>query len=198
MLLNAVVAAVVLSILLFAVAGYNALVQSRTQVQEAWSGIDVQLRRRADLIPGLVETVRGYAQHERQTFDQVIRARGALQEAGGARDAARANEAMTHALGRLFAVVEGYPQLRASENFKSLQADLADTEEKISYARRFFNRTVLDYNTRVEVFPTLLIARAFGFTQAEFFEADERARSGVRVSFESPAHAESTATPPAA
>lgn len=171
-------------VVLAAIVGYNRLIRSRNQVREAWSGIDVQLKRRASLIPNLVETVRGYASHERDTLERVIRARGALQGAGGARDAATANEALTAALTGLFAVVEQYPQLQASESFKSLHEDLSDTEDKIAYARQFYNRTVLDYNNRVDVFPTLIIARTLDFRRAEFFEADDESRTLVRVNFD--------------
>jgi LemA protein len=140
---------VLLTILLIAaivlgVGGYNRLVRARNQVREAWSGIDVQLGRRASLIPNLVETVRGYTHDERETLELVIRARGALQAAGGAHDAANANEALSYALSRLFAVVESYPQLRASETFSRLQTELSEIEEKIAYARQFYNRTVWD------------------------------------------------------
>jgi LemA protein len=166
------------------VLSYNKLVRSRNQVLEAWSGIDVQLKRRASLIPNLVETVRGYAEHERETLDRVIRARGSLQGAAGAKDAGAANAALTAALTGLFAVVERYPQLQASENFRSLHEDLSDTEDKIAYARQFYNRTVLDYNNRVDVFPTLIVARTLDFRPAEFFEADNESRSVVRVNFD--------------
>ena len=197
MLLNILlIAAVMLAVFLW-VAGYNQLVRARNQVREAWSGIDVQLGRRAGLIPNLVETVRGYAHHERQTFEHVIRARGALQAAGSAHDAANANEALSYALSRLFAVVESYPQLRASETFRRLQTELSDIEEKIAYARQFYNRTVFDYNTRVHTVPLLVIARTFDFPPAEFFEAD--ASSEVRVRFDhAAAIAERPAAPPVA
>ena len=198
MLLNILFVAAIVLIVGIGLAAYNQLVRARNQVREAWSGIDVQLRRRASLIPNLVETVRGFAQHERQTFEQVIRARSALQGAGGARDAASANDALTQALGRLFVVVESYPQLRASENFRSLHADLSDTEEKIAYARQFYNRTVLDYNNRVDVIPTVVIARTFGFAPAEFFEAGEEGRREVRATFDPMTATEQSATPPAA
>jgi LemA protein len=192
-----VAALVVLSAL--ALVGYNQLVRSRNQVREAWSGIDVQLRRRTSLIPNLVETVRAYAEHERETFERVTRARSALQTAAGARDAASANEALTMALGRLFAVVESYPQLRASDNFRRLHEDLSDTEEKIAFARQFYNRNVLDYNNRVDVFPTVVIARTLDFTPAEFFESDGVGRAEVPVDFGSrPAVPERPAAPPAA
>jgi LemA protein len=163
------------------IASYNRLVRARNRVREAWSGIDVQLRRRASLIPNLVEVVRAYARHERDTFEHVTRARNALQHAGGPGAAAGAHHALSQALGRLLAVAEAYPQLRASESFSRLHDELSDTEEKIAFARRFYNRTVLDYNTRIEVFPTVMIARAFTFRGAEFFEIDEEGRAEVRA-----------------
>jgi LemA protein len=166
-----------------ALSGYNVLIRGRNQVREAWSGIDVQLRRRASLIPNIVETVRGYAQHERQTLDDVTRARGALQKAGTAAESGAANQMLGLALGRLLAVAESYPELRANESFRHLQEELSDTEEKISFARQFYNRAALDYNNRIDVFPTLVVARLFDFKPVEFFEADEGGREEVRVTF---------------
>lgn len=165
------------------VATYNRLVRSRNRVREAWSGVDVQLRRRASLVPNLVESVRGYVAHERGVFEEVTRARGALQQAGGAAAAASANNALSQALGHLFAVVENYPTLRASENLTALQRELSDVEEKVAFARQFYNRNVLDYNTKIQSFPQLLIADSMGFQVSEFFEAEEEAREDVRVSF---------------
>jgi LemA protein len=166
---------------------YNGLVRSRKRVDEAWSGIDVQLRRRASLVPNLVETVKGYAAHERELFEEVTRARGAVQKAGNAGQAADANDLLSQAMVRVFAVVENYPQLRASENFMSLRADLSDVEEKIAFARQFYNRNVLDYNTRLETYPDAVFARQFDFAPAEFFAADEAARSEISVTFSRPA-----------
>lgn len=197
-MLTAVLVAILALFLYLALAGYNQLVRSRNQSREAWSGIDVQLRRRASLIPNLIETVRVYAQHERETFEQVTRARGALQSAGGAGEAAHANNALTQALGRLFALVESYPQLRASENFRSLQGELSDIEEKIAFARQFYNRNVLDYNNRIDVFPTVIIARTFDFRAFEFFEANDEARAEVRATFASQVLAPRPSAPPAA
>ena len=164
-----------------ALSGYNVLIRGRNQVREAWSGIDVQLRRRASLIPNIVEAVRGYAQHERQTLDDVTRARGALQKAATAGESGAANQALGLALGRLLAVAESYPELRANDSFKHLQEELSDTEEKISFARLFYNRSALDYNNRIDVFPTLIMARLFDFKPVEFFEADAGGREEVRV-----------------
>ena len=191
--------AVVVLLVLFAIVTYNALVRARIRVREAWSGIDVQLRRRASLLPNLMKTVQAYATHERGTFEAVTEARAALQRAGGAADSARANDALSQALGRLFAVAERYPELRASENFRSLQADLNDAEEKIAYARQFYNRNVLDYNGRIEVFPGVAISRLFAFTPSEFFETDETGRAEVEMTFGQPsAPAGGTVPPPSA
>ena len=178
---------------------FNSLVRSQKRVQEAWAGIDVQLRQRASLIPNLVEAIRGYAEHEREVFEEVARARGALQQAGTAGQASAANTLLTQALGHVFAVAEAYPQLHASENFLSLRSDLRDVEEKIAFARQFYNRNVLDYNTRVDTYPDALIARNFDFAPAEFFGAEGDGRAEVHVSFaRQPAGREQAASPPAA
>ncbi|MDH5200111.1 MAG: LemA family protein [Candidatus Bathyarchaeota archaeon] len=179
----AVIVGIVLLFGLFVVAVYNGLIRSRVRSREAWSGIDVQLKRRADLVPNLVETVRGYAAHERETFDSVTRARSMLQQAQGPAQAAEANNQLTQALRSLFAVAENYPQLRASENFMALQKELSDIEEKIAYARQFYNRNVTDFNTRIQVFPNVMIANMFNFQRFEFFEAEEEAREAPEVSF---------------
>jgi LemA protein len=171
---------------------YNGLVRARLRVREAWSGIDIQLKRRASLIPNLVETVKGYAAHERETLENVTRARAMLQGAGTAHEAAQANNMLTQALRSLFAVAEAYPDLKANQNFLQLQEELGDTEEKIAYARQFYNRNVLSYNTSIATVPTMFIANMFGFHAEEFFEAEEEARQDVRVSFVAP-----PAAPPA-
>jgi LemA protein len=177
----------------------NGLVRSQKRVQEAWSGIDVQLRRRASLLPNLMEIVRGYAEHECEVFEPVSRSRGALQKSTGAGEAASANNLLTQALGRLFALVENYPQLPASDNFTNLHRDLLDTEEKIAFARQFYNRNVLDYNTRIETYPTAVVARFFDFAPSEFFEISDDARAEVRMSFvRLGTPPEPQATPPAA
>ena len=184
---------------LFAFSRFNTLVRSQKRVQEAWSGIDVQLRQRASLIPNLVEAIRGYAEHEREVFEEVARARGALQKAGSAGQAGAANSLLTQALGHVFAVAEAYPQLHASENFLSLRSDLRDLEAKIGFARQFYNRNVLDYNTRIDTYPDALIARNFDFTPAEFFEAGDDGRAEVKISFApQPAPREQPVSPPAA
>jgi LemA protein len=186
-----VIVLVVLAIFIF-VGMYNGLVRGRNRVKEAYSGIDVQLRRRASLVPNLVETVKGYAEHERGTFEEVTRARAQLERAGTPADAASANNMLTGALRHLFAVAENYPQLQAAQNFRDLQAELSDIEEKIAFARQFYNTNVLDYNNRIGTIPTSVIAGMFGFTPEEFFEADEEGRAEVRVDFDR------AAAPPAA
>jgi LemA protein len=176
-----VIVVVVLAFILFGM--YNGLIRSRNRVKEAWSGIDVQLRRRASLVPNLVETVKGYASHERETFEEVTRARSAVEQAGSIPDAAAANNMLTGALRHLFAVAENYPELRASDNFRDLQSELSDIEEKIAFARQFYNTNVLDYNNRLQTVPTVFIANTFNFQREEFFEADEEGREEVRVDF---------------
>lgn len=182
-----IVLAVVLGIvalLVFFLAGmYNRLIRSRNRVKEAWSGIDVQLRRRASLIPNLVETVRGYAEHERETFEEVTKARSQLENANGAADSAVANNILTGALRHLFAVAEDYPELKAADNFRELQRELSDIEEKIAFARQFFNANVLSYNNRMQVVPSVFIANMFSFEAEEFFETDEEGRAEVQVDF---------------
>jgi LemA protein len=179
-----VVVIVVVVLIGFILVGmYNGLVRSRNRVKEAWSGIDVQLRRRASLVPNLVETVKGYAAHERETFEEVTRARAQLENASGAADSAAANNMLTGALRHLFAVAEAYPELQAAENFRDLQRELSDIEEKIAFSRQFYNSNVLDYNNRIQTVPTVFIAGMFGFTREEFFETDEEGRAEVRVDF---------------
>jgi LemA protein len=182
-----VIVAVVVVLGLIMLGLYNGLVKARLRVKEAWSGIDVQLKRRASLIPNLVETVKGYAAHEKETFENVTRARAALQQAGTPGQAAEANNMLTQTLRSLFAVAEAYPDLKANQNFLELQRELSDIEEKIAYARQFYNSNVLSYNTKTQTFPSLIFANTFGFKDEEFFEAEEAAREGVRVSFSSPA-----------
>ncbi len=179
----AVLLGVVVLMALFLLGVYNGLVRSRVRCREAWSGIDVQLKRRASLVPNLVETVKGYAAHEREVLENVTRARAMLEQAGGAAQAAQADNALTTALRSLFAVAENYPQLKANENFLALQQELSDIEEKIAFARQFYNRNTMDFNARIEVFPNVVIANMFNFAPFEFFEAEEAAREDVTVSF---------------
>jgi LemA protein len=164
---------------LWAVLAYNALVRSRNKVDEAWSGIDVQLKRRHDLVPNLVETVKGYAAHEGETLQKVTVARLAAVEAGGPAAVERAEARLTGALGNINALAEAYPELRASENFQRLQAELAAIEDEIQAARRIYNSNVQRYNTRTQQFPTLVIAGLASFAPREFFEIEAPAERGV-------------------
>jgi LemA protein len=168
-------------LLLYGILVFNQLVRHRNRVENSWSGIDVQLRRRYDLIPNLIETVKGYATHERELFEQVTQARTRAIEAGSVTDQAQAETEITRSLGRLLAVAEAYPQLRANENFLALQEELTATESKIAFARQFYNDQVMRYNTLIEQFPSLLLARIGGFRQREFFEAEEDSRGAVAV-----------------
>jgi LemA protein len=180
-----VIGIVVLIVLFWAVAQYNGFVRLRNLVQESWRQIDVELHRRHDLIPNLVESVKGYAAHERGVFDEVTRARAAAAgpAAGPAEQAVQEN-VLNQALGRLLAVAENYPVLRASENFQQLQAELANTEDRIAAGRRFYNANVRELNTKVETFPANVIANMFGFTRAEYFEVDDpQIRQAPSVSF---------------
>ncbi|MEX0683043.1 MAG: LemA family protein [Dehalococcoidia bacterium] len=189
-----VIIAIIVIVGLIFVGMYNGLVRGRNRVKEAWSGIDVQLRRRASLVPNLVETVKGYATHERETFEAVTRARAQLDRAGTPGEAAAANNMLTSTLRSLFAVAEAYPELQAAENFRQLQSELSDIEEKIAFARQFYNSNVLDYNNRIQTVPSVFIANMFGFGPEEFFEADEEGRAEVRVDF-TPEPAAPTAPP---
>jgi LemA protein len=179
-----ILALAVLAVLLVtAILLYNRLVRLRNEVDTGWANIDVQLKRRADLIPNLVETVKGYAAHERGVFDEVTRARTALQRAASPGEAAAAGGMLDAALGRLFAVAEAYPELKASENFMELQDELTDTEDKIAAARRYYNATVLAYNNQIQTFPSVLLSRPSGFREREFFEAEGEVREPVEVGF---------------
>src|SRR5215472_9934927 len=174
---------VVLIAALWGIFLYNSLILSRNRTREAWSGIDVQLKRRSSLIPNLVESVRGYAKHEHEVFTEVTEARGALAKASGPAAAAVADQTLTAALGRLMVVAEAYPQLQAAGNFKQLQDDLTDTEEKVAYARQFYNQNALDYNTRIQSFPGNVFAGLFRFEAVTFFTAEPAALQDIQVSF---------------
>ncbi len=176
--------AILVLIILWAIAAYNGLVRLRNLVQEAWRQIDVELQRRHDLIPNLVETVKGYAKHERATFEAVTQAR-AIAAAPGSSPAEQAQQenVLTQALGRLFAVAEAYPELKANQNFIQLQQELTNTEDRVAAGRRFYNANVRTLNTRVETFPTVIIANMFGFHREEYFETDDVARSAPNVQF---------------
>jgi LemA protein len=185
---------VVVLLLLWLVAMFNKLVRLRNRSENAWAQVDVQLRKRYDLIPNLVETVKGYAAHERETFEAVTNARVAAQQAQGVAAQAQAETVLTAALGRLFAVAEAYPQLRATENFQQLQAQLADVEQSIAIARQVYNDTVLSYENALETVPTSVIAGIFNFRPREYFETEDVTREAPRVDFGQRAPA---STPPA-
>lgn len=162
---------------------YNRLVALRMRISEALSQIDVQLKRRTDLIPNLVETVKGYAKHEKDVFENVTKARASLMQAGTAKEKAAANNFLSDTLKSLFAVAENYPNLKASENFSELQEELSDTENKIAYSRQFYNTNVMEYNTKLQVFPDAMIANMFHFQPAEFFAANDKDKEPVKVQF---------------
>ncbi|MBQ2962187.1 LemA family protein [Methanobrevibacter sp.] len=174
---------IIIIILVGVVAIYNGLVTSRNKVKNAWAQIDVQLNRRADLIPNLVETVKGYAGHESSVFEEVTAARAGLMNANGVKEIGEANNQLSNTLKTLFAVAENYPELKANENFKELQAQLSETEDKIAYSRQFYNDTVLMYNNKCQTFPNNIFAGIFGFKEADFFEAAGEARSVPKVEF---------------
>jgi LemA protein len=169
----------------FLIATYNGLVQLRQRVQNAWAQVDVQLKRRYDLIPNLVNAVKGYAQHEKATLENVTEARNMAIAAGNVAEQARAENMLTGALKSLFAVAEAYPELKANANFMQLQAELSDTESKIAFARQFYNDTVQKFNTKIEIFPNNLVAGMLGFEMVNFFTLQEEtgARQPVQVNF---------------
>lgn len=175
---------IIIGVLVFLVIGiYNSVIGAKMRVGEAFSQIDVQLKRRTDLIPNLVETVKGYAKHEKEVFEEVTKARAALVGAKGPEEKAKANSELGNTLKSLFAVAENYPTLRASENFSALQEELSDTENKIAYARQFYNSVVMDYNTKLATFPTVLFAQMLNFKPAEFFATTEAEKKEVQVKF---------------
>lgn len=177
------VLAVVAILVIWIVYIYNRLVVLRNRIENAWSQIDVQLRRRYDLIPNLVETVKGYAAHEKEVFEQVASARSAMMSASTVEAQGQAQNQITQALKSLFAVSEAYPELKANENFMMLQEELSGTESKIAYARQFYNDTVMSYNTMIQSFPANMLAGTFSFTQKEYFPMDEAAREPIKVQF---------------
>jgi LemA protein len=183
-----VILVLVVLAVMWVVGSYNTLVRLRNRSENAWAQIDVQLKRRHDLIPNLVETVKGYAAHERGTFDEVTQARAAAQSAQGPAAQAQAENFLTQALGKLIAVSEAYPQLRATENFQQLQAQLADTENQIQQVRAVYNNSVLAYDNALQTVPTSVIAGMFNFQKREYFEVDDAAsREAPQVSFSGPA-----------
>jgi len=178
-----IILGIIVALVLALVLLYNRLVTLRNRVQNAWAQVDVQLKRRYDLIPNLVETVKGYAAHERETFEAVTNARARAQAAQGPAEQGAAEGILGQALGRLFAVAEDYPELQADENFRQLQDELAQTENKIAVSRQVYNDTVLTYNNAIQTVPGLLVAGPFGFSQREFFEAEAATREAPRVTF---------------
>lgn len=180
----AIIGGVVALVVVYFWSLYNGLVSLKTQIEEAWSQIDIQLKRRADLIPNLVSTVKGYAKHEKGVFSEVTKARTALMGAKSLPDKAEASNMLTGALGKLFAVAENYPQLKANENFIQLQKELSDTEDKVAYSRQYYNSVVNDYNIKIRTFPNTLFNEMMGFTEKEFFATGEEDRKSVKVTFE--------------
>jgi LemA protein len=173
------------AVIVAAIGIYNALIVLRNRCENAWSQVDVQLRRRYDLIPNLVETVKGYAKHEREVFEKVTQARTSAINAGSVKDQAQAENMLSGALKTLFAVAENYPELKANQNFLMLQEELAGTESKIAYARQFYNDTVMKFNAKQQVFPSNIIANMFSFKERDYFEIEEpAAKEPVKVSFE--------------
>ena len=183
MIIGVIIIVIIVIAILWAIAVYNGLIKMKNRVDEAWSDIDVQLKRRYDLIPNLVSTVKGYAAHEKEVFEKVTEARSKAMGAGTTEDKAKAENALSGTLKSLFAVAEAYPELKANQNFLELQQELTDTEDKIQASRRFYNGNVRDYNTKIEVFPNSLFAGMLNFTKREFFQAEEGEKEAVQVQF---------------
>jgi LemA protein len=176
--------AIVAALVIYGIVSYNGLIRGRNQIENAWSQIDVQLKRRIDLIPNLVETVKGYAAHEKETLDAVVRARNAAIAAPATPSGqAAADTQITGALRQLFALSEAYPDLKANQNFLALQEELTATEGRVAYARQFYNDSVLGYNNKLQAFPTVFFAKAMKFQRREYFETDEAARQLPNVKF---------------
>jgi LemA protein len=174
---------IVILVIFWLIAVYNGLIRGKNRVQEAWSDIDVQLKRRYDLIPNLIETVKGYAGHEKEVFEKVTEARSQAMQAQGLDEKSKAENALSGTLKSLFAVAENYPDLKASQNFMALQGELSDTENKIQAARRFYNGNVRDFNIKIQVFPTNMIATMLGFKAFDFFQTEEDQRQAPKVQF---------------
>ena len=183
MWLAIVIVVIILLVIVYLVAAYNGLIRRRNQIENAWSQIDVQLKRRHDLIPNLVETVKGYAEHEKSTLDAVIQARNAAVAAPTPSATAAAEGQLTGALRQLFALGEAYPDLKANQNFLALQEELSATEGRVAYARQFYNDSVLEYNNKLQQFPTVYYAKILNFERREYFETDEAARDTPVVDF---------------
>ena len=178
-----IVIAIVVLLVLYVIGTYNSLVGLRNKVRDEWSQIDVQLKRRFDLIPNVVETVKGYAKHEKGTFEDVVKARNTFASANTKEDEMKASNELTQVVSRLFALAESYPELKSNTNFLDLQAQLKETEDKISYARGFYNDVVLKYNDKLMKFPSNLVAKMFGFKSETYFEALKEERENVKVEF---------------
>jgi len=178
-----IIIGIVVVLLLYIILTYNGLVTLRNRVKEAWSDIDVQLKRRYDLIPNLVEVVKGYASHEKETLERVITARNVAMSANGAKEKGEAENVLSGALKNLFALSENYPDLKASTNFLELQRELSDTENKIQAARRFYNGNVKDFNTKIETFPANIIANMFNFKANDFFSIADEEKENPQVKF---------------
>ncbi len=183
MLVPAVLGGIVVVILLWVMMAYNGFIKLRNQADESWSGIDVQLKRRYDLIPNLVETVKGYAKHEQSTFEKVVQARNAAMSAQKVEDKAQAENMLSGALKSIFALAENYPELKANQNFLDLQKNLAEIEDQLQNARRYYNAVVRDYNIQCESFPSVILAGMFGFKKRAFFEIAEAEKQNVKVQF---------------
>ena len=184
MVVGIIIAVVLIGLVIYLISAYNGLIRRRNQVENAWSQIDVQLKRRLDLIPNLVETVKGYAAHERETLAAVVEARNAAIAAPDTPKAqAAADGVLTGALRQLFALSEAYPDLKANQNFLALQEELTATEGRVAYARQFYNDSVLTYDNKLESFPTVIIAKMFNFGPRDYFEADDQARTVPTVEF---------------
>ena len=183
MIIELIILVIIILIVVVFVYLYNSLVKLRNRVKNAWSQIDVQLNRRADLIPNLVETVKGYAKHEKTVFENVTAARAGLMNAKTVQETAEANNVLTETLKSLFAVAENYPDLKASENFREIQGQLEETENKIAYSRQIYNDTVLMYNNKCQMVPSNIIASLFNFQEEEFFEIEETKREVPKVEF---------------
>ncbi|QGG95139.1 LemA family protein [Actinomarinicola tropica] len=178
-----IILVIVIALVAFVIISYNSLVSLRNRIENAWAQIDVQLKRRYDLIPNLVETVKGYATHEQETLERVIQARNMAVSAEGVHQQAEAENALSGALKSIFALSEAYPDLKANQGFLQLQEELTGTEGRIAYARQFYNDTVYKYNTKIQSFPSNILANMFSFSEREYFETDDETRGPVQVQF---------------
>src|SRR5262245_33349651 len=183
MIVALILIGVIILLVIWVIALYNGLVKLRNRLEAAWAQIDVQLKRRWDLIPNLVETVKGYAAHERETLEAITNARNMAVNAQGPQQSAQAENVLSGALKSLFAVSEAYPDLKANQNFLNLQEELTSTEDRIAYSRQFYNDMVRSYNTKIQQFPAVILAGMFHFSEREYFEADDESRGTVKVDF---------------